>query len=259
MARKKRANPEARMGLAAHLKELRNRITIALLAVAAAAIAGFFVSEWVIELLSRPLDDLREAGQTVELNITTITQSFNLRMLVGFIIGVVASSPIWLYELLAFFIPGLNKKERRYIFGFIVASIPLFFAGCATGWYVLPRIINIFVGFAPGSTTQFLTAQEYFMFSLRLIVAIGCAFIMPVILVMLNFANMITAAAILKGWRWAIIIITVFAAMMTPPGEIISMFILAVPILILYFAAALVAFVNDKRRARKLAKEEAAA
>lgn len=255
MARKKRANPEARMGFAAHLKELRNRVTIALLAIAACSIAGFFVSVWVIELLGEPLVDLRERGFAVDINITHITQAFNLRMLIGFIIGFVASTPIWLYELLAFFLPGLKRKERRYLFGFILASIPLFLAGCATGWFILPRIINIFVSFAPPSTTQLLSAQEYFMFALRLVVAVGCAFVMPVILVLLNFADMLSAQSILKGWRWAVILITIFAAMMTPAGEIISMFILAIPILILYFAAAFVAYINDRRRAKKRAKE----
>lgn len=243
------------MGLAAHLKELRNRVTIALLAIAVFAIAGFFVSEWIIELLTRPLIDLQERGYNVDMNVTMITQAFNLRMLIGFIIGLVVAAPIWLYEMLAFFLPGLKKKERRYLFGFIAASIPLFIGGCATGWLILPRIINIFVSFIPESISGLLSAQEYVMFALRLVVAVGCAFIMPVILVLLNFADMLTAASILKGWRWAVILITIFAAMMTPPGEIISMFILAVPILLLYFAAAFIAFLNDKRRAKKRAQE----
>ena len=156
------------MGFAAHLKELRNRVTIALLAICVFAIAGFFVADYILELLARPLDELSERGYTVNLNITKVTESFNLKMMIGFVIGIVAASPIWLYETIAFFIPGLKKRERRYLLGFIISSIPLFLLGCATGWFVLPRIILIFVGFAPDVTTQFLGAQEYFSFSLKL-------------------------------------------------------------------------------------------
>ncbi|HIY67551.1 MAG TPA: twin-arginine translocase subunit TatC [Candidatus Agrococcus pullicola] len=244
------------MGFAAHLKELRNRVTISLIVIAAFSIGGFFLADFVLELLARPLDVLEARGYEVNINITMVTQAFNLKMLIGLLLGVVAASPFWLYQMLAFFLPGLKKRERRYLLGFIIASVPLFFLGCATGWIILPRIITIFVGFAPMSMTQLLSAQEYFMFSLRLVFACGCAFLMPVILVMLNFANMLTAKSILKGWRWAVILITIFAAMMTPAGEIISMFILAVPILVLYFAAALIAWLNDRRRAKRLAKQE---
>lgn len=245
------------MGFAAHLKELRNRVTISLLTIAAFAIAGFFLADWVLAVLRQPLDTLEAQGFEVNLNITMVTQAFNLKMMIGFLIGLVVSSPVWLYETLAFFLPGLKRREKRYLLGFIVASIPLFFIGCATGWLILPRIIMIFVGFQPEATVSLLNAQEYFTFSLRLVLAVGCAFLMPVILVMLNFADLMSAKAILSGWRWAIILITFFAAMMTPAGEIISMFILAVPILALYFAAALVAYINDRRRARKRAKEDA--
>lgn len=244
------------MGFAAHLKELRNRVTIALLTIAAFAIAGFFIADWVLLLLMQPLYDLKARGYDVNLNITAVTQAFNLKMMIGFLIGLVAASPIWLYETLAFFMPGLKKRERRYLLGFIIASIPLFLLGCATGWIILPRIVTIFVGFSPEFTSQLLNAQEYFAFSLKLVLAVGCAFLMPVVLVLLNFADLLSGKAILKGWRWAIILIAVFAAMMTPAGEIISMFILAVPILALYFAAALIAFLNDRRRARKQAQAE---
>lgn len=246
------------MGFAAHLKELRNRVTIALLAICVFAIAGFFVADYILELLARPLDELSERGYTVNLNITKVTESFNLKMMIGFVIGIVAASPIWLYETIAFFIPGLKKRERRYLLGFIISSIPLFLLGCTTGWFVLPRIILIFVGFAPDVTTQFLGAQEYFSFSLKLVLAVGAAFLMPVVLVMLNFADFLSAKSIIKAWRWAVILIALFAAMMTPAGEIMSMVILGVPILALYFLAAGIAYLNDRRRARKRAKEDAA-
>ena len=245
------------MGFAAHLKELRNRVTIALLTICAFAIGGFFLADFVLELLARPLDQLRGRGYTVDLNITQVTQAFNLKMMIGFVIGLVAASPVWLYETIAFFLPGLKKRERRYLLGFIISSIPLFLLGCATGWFILPRIILIFVGFSPEVTTQYLGAVEYFTFSLKLVLAVGAAFLMPVVLVMLNFADFLSAKTILTSWRWAVILIALFAAMMTPAGEIMSMVILGVPILALYFIAAGIAYVNDRRRARKQAKLDA--
>lgn len=245
------------MGFAAHLKELRNRVTISLLVIAAASIGGFFTGEWVIGMLGRPLAVLEAQGHQVNLNWTLVTQAFNLQMLIGLIVGFVVSTPVWLYQTLAFFLPGMKKRERRYLLGFIIASIPLFAAGCATGWIILPRLITIFLSFATPGTTMLLNAMDYFSFTLKLLLAVGAAFVMPVVLVMANFAGMVTAGGILSGWRWAVIGITTFAALMTPAGEIISMFILAVPILILYFAAALIAWINDRRRARSLARQEA--
>ncbi|SDI02124.1 twin-arginine translocase subunit TatC [Agrococcus jejuensis] len=249
------ANPEGRMRLIEHLRELRRRFVISFAAIAVLGIGGFFVSDFVLELLSAPLTTLQEQGRLVELNITYVTQAFDIKMRIGLLVGLIASSPVWLYHLLAFLLPGLHKGERRYVWGFLLAAVPLFLGGCTMGWFLLPRIIQLFVGFAPDSLTSFLSAQEYFDFSFKLVVAIGLGFVVPVVFVFLNLAGAITGAAILKGWRWAVLGIALFAACVTPAGELLSMFLIAGPIIVLYFGAAGIAVLNDRRRAKRLAAD----
>jgi sec-independent protein translocase protein TatC len=143
--------------------------------------------------------------------------------------------------------PGLKKNEKRYAVGFLGSAVPLFLAGCAAGWYVLPHTVVLLTGFAPEGTTALLTARTYFDFVLKLILVIGVAFVLPVFLVLLNFAGVLSAVAILKGWRIAILTITVFTAIATPAADVLSMFLLAVPMVLLYFASAGVAWLHDRR------------
>src|SRR5690606_21260669 len=149
--------------------EFKRRFYISGAAIVAAAIGGFFLAEPLLRLLSSPLAELQASGLDVELNITNITQAFDVQMRIGFLLGIIISSPIWIWQLLAFIVPALRTIERRYVFGFIAAAVPLFVAGCATGWFVLPRIIRLFVGFTPDGFTAFLGATDYWDFSLKLV------------------------------------------------------------------------------------------
>lgn len=249
------ANPEGRMALAGHLREFKRRFYIAGIALIACAIVGFFLASPVLQVLSAPLIELRAQGLPVELNITNVTQAFDVQMRIGFMLGIIMSSPIWLWQLLAFVVPALRTIERRYVFGFVGAAVPLFVGGCLTGWYVLPRIIGLFVGFTPDGLTAFLGAQDYWDFSFKLVFAVGVAYVLPVIVVFLNLAGIVSGAAIIKGWRWAVLAATLFGAFVTPAGEVLSMFIIAVPMVVLYFAAAGVALLVDRRRRKRAAAE----
>ena len=246
------------MALADHLREFRRRFWIVVLSFAACAIAGFFLAAPVLHVLSAPLDILREQGLDVGLNLTQITQAFDVQMRIGFMLGLILSSPVWIWQVLAFLLPGLRTVERRYVFGFLGAAVPLFLIGCATGWYVLPRIITLFVGFAPEGVTAYLSTQDYWDFSFKLVFAVGVAYVLPVVVVFLSFAEVVSGAAILAGWRWAVLGATLFGALVTPAGELLSMFVIAVPMVVLYVAAGGVALLADRRRAKRRAKLEAA-
>ncbi|MGK2854227.1 MAG: twin-arginine translocase subunit TatC [Microbacteriaceae bacterium] len=238
------------MSLAQHLLELRRRLFIAAGAILVGAILGFIASDFILGALMSPINRIADARNAV-LNFATITGSFDLKMQIALYTGVIISSPVWLWQIWAFIIPGLTRKEKRYGFGFFFAAIPLFFLGCVAGWYVLPNIVSIMTGFAPESTSAVTDAKLYFDFVLKLVLAVGIAFVLPVFVVLLNFVGVLSASAIIKGWRWAILLITLFTAIATPAADVMSMFLLAIPMVLLYFIAAGIAWLHDRRAARR--------
>jgi sec-independent protein translocase protein TatC len=240
------------MSFGQHLVELRKRLTIIGAAVLAAAVGGWFLADPVWATLSEPLRAVaEEQGREATINYTAVTEAFDTKLVIALVLGIVIASPVWLYQLWAFIVPALHRREKQYAIGFLAASVPLFLAGCTAGWLVLPNIVELLTGFAAEGTATLLTAKFYLDFSLKLILAIGVGFVLPVVLVMLNIARVLSGAAILRGWRWAILAITVFTALATPAADIMSMFLLAIPMVGLYFLAAGIATINDKRMAKR--------
>jgi sec-independent protein translocase protein TatC len=163
------------------------------------------------------------------------------------------SSPVWLFNIWAFITPGLKQKERKYTIWFVAVAVPLFLAGVALAWSSLPTFVRVLVGFTPEGSANVINASEYILFTLRILLVFGIAFVLPVVLVLLNFAGVITAQNILKSWRLAVFVSAVVGAIATPVAEPMAMFLLMVPLLILYFVAAGVATLHDKAVARKAA------
>lgn len=250
-------NPEKRMSLGAHLVELRKRLFISAIAIVVGMAVGWWLTDVVVwEAIQEPVNRVVEAQQgegagTTGIIFPTISSAFDLRLQIAFTLGIVLSSPVWLYQVFAFLVPGLNKKERRFTFAFFATAIPLFFAGCAAGWFVLPNIVKLMTSFVPEGAETLLTAKEYIDFVLKLVVAIGIAFVVPVFIVLLNFAGILSAASIIKSWRIAILVIVLFTAFATPSADIVSMFMLAIPMIGLYFAAYGIAFLHDRRVAKR--------
>ncbi|WP_437585124.1 twin-arginine translocase subunit TatC [Paramicrobacterium sp. CJ85] len=243
------------MTLGEHLLELRKRLFIAAIAIVVGMVIGFLLSNIVIELMSAPIEEIAET-KNASLNFDTVTSGFDLHMKVALTIGFVISAPVWLYQIWAFLVPGLKRNEVRYILGFILTAIPLFFAGCFAGWIVMPHIVELMARFTPQDASNLYQAGYYYDFILKLVLAVGIAFVLPVFLVLLNFVGVLSAKAIIKGWRVALLVIMLFCAIATPAADVISMFLLAVPMIILYFAAYVVAYFNDRRRAKRAAKLE---
>lgn len=241
-----------KMSLGGHLRELRRRIYIAALAIVVGAVVGWFFSDAVLALLREPIYAIAESQNRIAtLNYDAITSAFDLKLQIAITLGIVLSSPVWLYQIWAFFIPGLTRTEKAYSLGFFLSAIPLFVAGCAAGWWVFPHIVELMTGFAPEDDTTIINAKVYFDFVLKLVLVVGIAFVLPVFLVLLNFAGVISAATIIKSWRIAILLIVLFTAIATPAADVLSMFLLAIPMVGLYFAAAFVAWLHDRRLAKK--------
>ncbi|MFE6733636.1 twin-arginine translocase subunit TatC [Microbacterium sp. NPDC057650] len=242
------------MSLSSHLRELRKRLTIAAIAIIVAMIVAFLVTDPIIYFITRPIRDLQEQGSTTfaGLNFGTVTSSFDLRMRIAFAIGLTLAAPVWLWQIWAFIMPGLTRKETRYTIGFVGTAIPLFFAGCYVATLVTPHVIEMMIGFTPQGGTNLLDARPFYDFVFKLMIVVGISFVFPVFLIGLNMAGIITGKAIFKGWRWAILIAILFAAIATPPADLVSMFMLAGILTVLYFAAGLLALLFDRRKRKRM-------
>jgi sec-independent protein translocase protein TatC len=251
VARKK--NPDAKMSLSGHLKELRNRLFWSALFIIGGSVAGWFMFDAVFNELQRPIVELAaKPGSNATINFPTVVSAFDVRLQVSIFLGILMSAPVWLYNLWAFVTPGLKRRERRYTIGFVLASVPLFIGGTALAWSSLPTFVVVLVGFTPDGAANVINASEYILFTIRILLVFGLAFVLPVALVMLNFAGVITAQNIIKSWRMAVFVSAVVGAVATPVSEPMAMFLLMVPLLILYFLAAGIAYLHDKRVAKKL-------
>lgn len=247
-----RSPAKGTMPLLAHLVELRRRLLFAALGLVAGAIGGWFLSDPVLGALREPIVAAAGGHRLADLNYETITGAFDLRLRIAIYLGAVLSSPVWMYQVWAFLVPALTRRELRYAIGFFASAVPLFLAGCVSGWLVVPHIVTLLTGFTPAGSTALIQATGYFDFILKLVLATGVAFMLPVFLVLLNLVGVLSGRTILKGWRVALLLITVFTALITPSADIVSMLVLAVPMLVLYFTAAFIAVAHDRRVRRRL-------
>jgi sec-independent protein translocase protein TatC len=241
------------MPLREHLRELRNRVFKAGIALVLGAVAGWFLYDPVYEALQKPILDAahERVGELVTLSFEGVATSFNLKLRMAFYIGLVISSPVWLYQLWAFIVPGLTKREKRYSIGFVAAAVPLFLAGIGLAWLVLPNAVHFLLGFTPSGTANIITAGDYFTFVLQIMLAFGVALVIPLLLVALNFAGVLSAVAMAKAWRIAVFFTFLFAAVASPTPDAGSMLALAFPMVGLYMVAVGIAWIHDRRKARR--------
>jgi sec-independent protein translocase protein TatC len=241
------------MSLSGHLKELRKRLFWSALFILGGSVVGWFIFDPVFALLQQPiLEVAKNRNQIAAVNFGGVTSSFDMRLQVSIFIGFIGSSPIWLWNLWAFITPGLKKRERRFTLGFVFSAVPLFLAGCYLAWISLPAFVQTLIGFTPAGSTNLIDGSLYILFTLRILLIFGIAFVLPVVLVLLNFAGLITAKAILKSWRLAVFLTALIAALATPTADPMSMFLLMVPLLALYFVAAGVASIRDRMRGKQI-------
>lgn len=246
---------EKRMTLAGHLLELRRRLMIAALALVVGMVVAYFLTDWVIEWLVYPIREVAEqlGDDFTRLTYSTITGPFDMRIRISFAIGIIISAPVWLWQIWAFIMPGLKKKEIQYTVGFMAAAIPLFFGGCAVAIYLLPRLILVMSEFVPDEqfASQFYDYKAYYDFVFKLITIVGVAFVLPVFLVALNLAGVVSGKSILKGWRFAVIISLVIGMFASSPADVISMVVLGLILFVLYLAAAIVSLLFDRRKRKQ--------
>ena len=245
-------SPEGRMSLGDHLRELRRRFLIAAAAIVVGSVLGWVKYDWLFAEIMAPLRKVAaERGGLVNINFGGITQPFTVQLQVAMFVGVIVASPVWLFQAWGFIVPGLTKREKRTTMAFVAAAAPLFLAGCFMATKVVPKAVEILIGFTPQGAANLPDAALYLTFVTRFILAFGLAFLLPVFLVGLNVAHILPARIMLKGWRIAVILIFVFSAVMTPTPDAWTMLVLAFPMVGLFYAAVGVSMLLDKRRARR--------
>ncbi|QRX90336.1 MULTISPECIES: twin-arginine translocase subunit TatC [Streptomyces] len=263
-ARNKQQNPEGRMPLAEHLRELRNRLAKAVLAILVVTIAAAFSYKGIVNFFTRPVLDsvgcptsfADLAKQTTDtacarITINGLLAPFTLTLKVSLMAGVVLASPVWLFQLWAFVAPGLHKHERKYAYAFVGAGVPLFFGGAFFAYKVLPTTARVLIDFTPHGVDNLLPLDELLDLVTRMVVVFGLSFEMPLLLVMLNLTGVLSGRRMLGWWRGMIMGITAFSAVTTPSTDPLTMLALAAPIWVLYFAAVVFSLLNDRRKARR--------
>ena len=252
----RKANPEGRMPLKAHLIEARNRLFKSALAMLPGVVIGWILYDPLMYAITAPLRDISASRHiNASLNFEGVTTSFDLKIQISLILGLIIASPVWIYQLWAFITPGLTKKERRYTLSYMFASVPLFLAGILAGWIIWPNIVRALTSFTPTGGSNIMKAIDYLQFALQLMLFMGVAFLVPVLLFALNAIGMVRGRTYLKAWRFTILGVTIVSAMAAPGSDVMSMFFLAAPLLVLYFGAIGLCMINDKRRDRRDAKK----
>ena len=248
-----------RMPLIEHFRELRKRVVRAALGILLVSIIGWIFYLPIIRKLSLPFCDLNQISATSKasshcgiLYINGVLGPLNLQIKVAILVGVILSAPIWIYQLWAFVAPGLHRREKKRSIAFIACAIPFFALGSWIGYSILPVAVRVLLGFTPSLLTNLVKFDDYLDFVLRVILLFGGAFELPVFLLSLNLIGVISGRAILKPWRLAIFLITLFTAMFTPTGDPLTMSLLALPLLVFYFGAGAIALILDSRRAKKV-------
>lgn len=257
---KREKDPEGRMPLTEHLRELRNRLAVSVIAVLAITLVAMFFAKDIMDVLTsllpkceelvREVADAETAGERcAAITQTGLTSPFTTWIKVSLMVGMVVASPVWLYQAWAFIAPGLHRNEKRYSRAVVTVGVPLFVTGVYLAYWLLPKAIPVLLSFSPADVTNLVEVSNILDILLRMAIAFGIAFELPLILVLLNLGGVVTGRRMLGWWRGMVLGIAVFSAAVTPTDPM-SMIALAVPVTALYFLATGISLLNDRRRRR---------
>lgn len=250
--RQQKPSPDA-MSVGEHLGELRYRVIVSACAFVAMAVVAVLAYEPILHFLLRPLCGVEAGsahhattgsgslvggnGQGCNLYVTSPLDGLSLRVKIALFGGLVLSSPILLFQAWRFVTPGLEARERRYVVPFVSASFVLFVAGAATAFVTLPHALEFLRSVGGPDLQAIYDPIPYLGLIILMMTIFGLAFEFPVILISLELARVVSAARLLRSWRWAVVAITVVAGVATPSSDPFSMMALALPLIAFYFAS----------------------
>jgi sec-independent protein translocase protein TatC len=248
--------PDGRMPVMGHLRELRNRIVKAALAIIAGMVVAFIFFNPIWAVVTHPFCSAVISGHTGcraqgdQLVVTGIFDPFMVRVQVAFFVGLIATSPVWLYQLWAFIAPGLYGREKRWTFLFVGAAAPLFAGGAALAYLVMSRGLAYLLNLTPHGVAVLPTIATYLSYFQGMILGFGLTFELPLVLIVLNLARILTHARFRKWRKMMIFGAFLFAGIANPSPDPLSMLLLAAPCVVLVEVAEIVVWANDRRRAR---------
>ena len=231
----KDARKRGEMTLIEHLEELRKRLMLSLLGVVVGSIVGWFLYQPILRLL---VDPYRRATNNPEAKLVLlgVGEAFTIRLKTSALVGLSLALPFILYQIWRFVTPGLHKKEKRYAAPFIISAVLLFALGAYFAWLTFPAALDFLLGFGGPETLPLLTAEKYLNFIFLMILAFGASFQFPVILQFAVIAGVVSSKGLRSFRRWAVLLITIFAAVITPSQDPLSMLLMAGPMVVFYEA-----------------------
>lgn len=243
------------MPLVDHLRELRSRLVKAVLFILAGTIVGFIFYGPILDFLTQPYEEMRplleSEGIETELVITGVGGAFQFQLKISLVFGLLATSPFWLWQLWGFVLPAMHRHEKRWVLLLAGVGAPLFVGGAALAYAVLPKAMEILIGFVPEGFGSLVTGAEYFDFIIKMLLVFGVAAEIPLVVVLLNQLGVVSAKQLASARPWTIIGIFVFSALATPTVDPLTMLFLALPMTALYLVSELIARLTDRRRHRK--------
>ncbi|MGA2026189.1 MAG: twin-arginine translocase subunit TatC [Syntrophobacteraceae bacterium] len=229
---------QSKMPLFQHLEELRTRVLISCLAVGAGFVLCYFFSARIFEILMMPWIKAMPPGQPAKLIYTAPHEAFFVYMKVSFIAGTILAAPIILWQIWKFVAPGLYENEKRYMLPVILFSSSCFVSGVLFGYFVvIPVAFKFFASFSSEYITPMLRTTEYLSFANKMLLCFGIAFQLPVFAFFLAKMGVLSADFLKRKRKWAIVLIFISAAVLTPSPDVVSQLLMAMPLLILYEAS----------------------
>ncbi len=253
------ANPEGRMPLMDHIRELRNRLVKICLALIVGTAVGLIPQVWdrVWHIIQHPFCSAVINGRTGchvvgdQLVLAGVLDPFMLRVEIAFFFGLIVTSPVWLYQIWAFVAPGLYRREKRWAYIFVGTAVPLFAAGAGIAYFAMSRGLAYLLHLTPDSVLNLPPVSTYLGYFWAMLLGFGLAFELPLLLIMLNVAGVLTHQFFRRWRRMMIFAVFLFAGIASPSPDPITMLLLAVPCLVLVEIAEVIIWFNDRRRAAR--------
>lgn len=243
------------MSLWDHLREIRYRLVISVIAILVLFIVAFIFYVPIVELILRPYEiaasniRARDPSANIQVVNSGVAAPMILALKAAGLAAIIAACPVWLYQLWAFVVPGLLKKEKKIAGLFLLSAIPLFLTGVVVGYLILPKAFEFMLGFtvAEAGVANLQDLNDFLALEMRMLLVFGAAFLLPVVIVMLNLLGVLKSHALRKARTLAIFGCFIFGAVATPSGDPFSMLALSVPMVIMYLISEIICRRNDRR------------